>query len=278
MIANASSESESHPKPAARQLRPAAPPTPGVKREWVPSCMLMIHNEHTRTCLRFTPLQQSRDESVTYKAGFKIFDGDPLSPAFEIESPALPLFSVYSLESERVARELGRGSFFLYAEEHHRVVERGPLNVLIGLGTHMHFSSPHGGVFGHVASAFIFGAPRKMLKGDFYYENFPGVRLDADHRLIIYTMNPFTRACQYNVLMVDAKGRAYDSGMMEIPGKSVKEWSTDSMSISRPRNPFGVIIRSNLKTNSIYATIGRGNRMVSMDHGHPFLSQVLDHT
>ena len=62
-------------------------------------------------------------------------------------------------------------------------------------------------MFGHLASFFIFGAPRSVQRGDFYYENFPGARLDDDHHISAFVINPFVRTGRFRVIIVDAEQR-----------------------------------------------------------------------
>jgi hypothetical protein len=248
-----------------------------IRRSWVPCAFLMIHNETVSTTLRFTPLQVSRDTSVTYRPSFRIYDKDPNEVAWEKYGPSMPLESVFTLTSAEVAQAMGRKTLFHYGEDHHVIEQREPVDAIKTLVTYVHYHSTDGSMMGYIGAFQIFGAPVKMLKGDYYYNNFPGVQLDDDFSLKIFSVNPFTRSSPYSVILIDRNGRQIESEMMEIKGKSGHEFSSCRMDLRGLESPFGVIVKSVLKISSFYATVNSSNKMVSVEHGHPFFTYVLNH-
>ena len=189
----------------------------------------------------------------------------------------MPLISTYNISSRQIAMETGRSTLFAYAEEEHCIVNRNPDSAIIALGTHVHYVSTDASVQGHIASFFIFGSPRTMLKGDYYYENFPGVRIGDRYDLVTYTLNPFTKPSRFWVRIVDARGHTLNSEELIAAAKGVLEWRSSELGKVSAANPCGVIIQSELKLNTIFGTLGPERTMISLDHGHPFLSQVLRH-
>ncbi len=248
-----------------------------IHRAWVPCAFLLVHNETVSTTLRFTPMQVSRDTGVTYRPSFRVYESDPNEAAWEKVGPSMPLESVWSLTSAEIAQGMGKKTLFHYGEDHHVVEQREPVDSINTLVTYVHYHSTDGSMMGYIGAFQIFGAPVKMLKGDYYYDNFPGVQLDDDFSLKIFSVNPFTRPSPYSIILVDRNGRQIETPMMQINGKSAKEWSSRSLDLRGFESPFGVIVKSVLKVSSFYATVNSSNKMVGIEHGHPFLSYVLNH-
>jgi hypothetical protein len=64
---------------------------------------------------------------------------------------------------------------------------------------------------------------------------------------------------------------------MTVKGKGVAEWTSVGGDCPQFKNPVGVIVKSDLKTTSFFATRAGDGKMIGLDHGHPFLAQVLNH-
>lgn len=258
-------------------LRQIAPPTPNIRRDWLPLCMFIVHEEDVRTTIRCAPCHVYLDSSVKYSVELKVYGSDPAAPIWVKKSQPINLMGVFSVSSAEIAEATGRSKMFCYVEECSRVVGKQPQSVIMTLNSQAHYSSESGRYHGHVGGNFIFGAPRKMLKGEFYYENFPGVSLERGAEFITYVMNPFTRSAEYSIILVDSRGTVYTSEPVAIPGKSVSIWSTKGKDLDGMLSPCGAVVRSDLKLSSYFASRNRDGRMVSMDHGQPFLSQLLRH-
>ena len=257
--------------------RLAAPPTPHIRRQWLPLCLLLVHGREIETTLRCTPCHLFSDEALLYSVELRVFGSDPLHPIYTKQSGSISLFDVFSVTSAEVASATGARELFCYVEEYSRIVDQAPPNAVTTLNTQAHYASKDGSYHGHIGGIFIFGAPRKMLKGAFYYENFPGVSVADGMEFSAFLLNPFTRSAQYSILLVDAFGRTYESEPEIIPGKGAARWSSRGRDLSALSSPCGAVVRSTLKLASFFASHDADGRMVSMDHGHPFLAEVLKH-
>jgi len=252
--------------------RPTLPP-----REWVPSCFFVLHDEHVSTSLRYSPMHIQRAADVTYFSTIKIYGRSAVQPIWSLESDALHLDSVFAVDTARIAADLGVKQLFAYGEAFNWTPDMPPPTPNVAMPIHMHFSSTDGSLFGHLASFFIFGAPRSVQRGDRYYENFPGARIDADHHITAYVINPFVRPSKWRVIVVDSENGRWESPEMTVRGKNVAQWSSAASDCPRSRKPVGIIIQSDAKTSGVFATRTADGKMVGLDHGHPFLAQVLDH-
>jgi hypothetical protein len=245
-------------------------------REWVPSCFFVIHDAHVATTIRYTPMHIQRAD-VSYFSAIKIYGRSPVHPVWSVESGPLHLDSVFSVDSAKIARELGVEKLFAYGEAFNWTPEMPPPTPNVAMPAHMHFSSDDGSMFGHLASFFIFGAPRSVQRGESYYENFPGARIDANHHVSAFVINPFVRTGKFRVILVGAEFGRWESREITVRGKGVSEWTSIGSGCPHSSQPIGVIIQSDLKTSAVFATRAADGKMIGLDHGHPFLAQVLDH-
>lgn len=253
------------------------PTIPIPQREWVPSCFFLKHGRHGKTTIRYTPMHIQRAADVTYKSEIKLYGRNPVEPVWTTESGPLTLDSVFSVDSEKVAADLGAEDLLLYGEAFNYSPEMAPPTPNVAMPIHMHFSSSDGSLFGHLASFFIFGAPRSVQRGDFYYENFPCSLVDQSHKLTVFVINPFVRTGRFWVRIIGAKGEVWESDAVTLKGKGVAEWNAESSGCPVFTSPVGVVVKSDLKASSVFATRTADGKMVGLDHGHPFLQQVLDH-
>lgn len=214
---------------------------------------------------------------MTYKSEIKLYGRSPVEPVWAAESEALGLNSVFSVDSAEVAADLGKESLLLYGEAYNYSPEMSPPTPNVAMPIHMHFSSKDGSMFGHLASFFIFGAPRSVQRGEFYYENFPCAMVNQDHRLSIYVINPFVRTGRFWVRLIARSDVIWESEPVTLKGKGVAEWNCEGSGCPEFDGPVGVVVKSDLKASSIFATRAGDGKMVGLDHGHPFLQQVLDH-
>jgi hypothetical protein len=247
-----------------------------IEREWVPSCFLVMHDRTVSTTIRYTPMHIQRAD-VAYFSTIKIYGRSPVNPVWSTESEALHLDSVFHVDSAKIAADLGVEKLLAYGEAFNWTPDMPPPTPNVAMPVHMHFSSTDGSMFGHLASFFIFGAPRSVQRGDFYYENFPGARLDADHHISAFVINPFVRPGRFRVIVVDADQGRWESPEISIKGKGVAEWTSIGSGCLQSKKPVGIIVKSDLKTSAFFATRTADGKMIGLDHGHPFLAQVLDH-
>jgi hypothetical protein len=245
-------------------------------REWVPSCFFLLHDEHVHTTVRYSPMHIQRAD-VRYHSEIKIYGRSPTQPVWSTESAALQLDDIFSVDSAQIAQALSLKQMLAYGEAYNFTPDMAPPTPNVSMPAHMHFSSDDGSMFGHLASFFIFGAPRSVLRGNHYYENFPGARVDADHQISAFVLNPFVRPSRFWVRVVAADGSTWTSPELKVRGKGVAEWRSSASDCPASKEPVGIIIESELKTSAVFATRAGDGKMIGFDHGHPFLAQVLDH-
>ena len=250
---------------------------PKRHREWVPSAFLIVHNRNVSSTIRFTPMHLRRNAEARYFSSFKVYGNSPIQPVWQTESEALPLHSVYNVNSGDIARELGTEKLFHYGEAFNWSPDFNPPDPNIAMQSHVHYQSTDGSFQGHLASFFIFGAPRRIDRGDFHYESFPAARVDDEMYPSVCVINPFVRPSGFWVQLITAEGRRIESERQVVRGKGVAQWSGEALRLTAAQNPVGVIVRSEAKTTSFFTARTRDGRMVGLDHGHPFLTQVLNH-
>jgi hypothetical protein len=244
-------------------------------REWVPSCFLVMHDTHVSTSIRYSPMHIQRAADVTYRSTIKLYGRSPVQPIWTAESGVMQLDDVFTVESERIAKELGVEKLFVYGEAFNRSPEMPPPTPNIAMNLHVRYGSDDGSLQGQLASFFIFGAPRSVQRGVSYYESFPGARVNAEHALSAYIINPFLRTSGYRVHIVDAKNGRWSSPEYTVKGKGAAEWNSTKSDFPGSPDPVGIIVQSDLKTTSFFATRAADGKMIGLDHGHPFLAQVL---
>lgn len=245
-------------------------------REWVPSCFLVMHGENVSTTIRYSPMHIQRAD-VTYHSSIKVYGRNPVNPVWTTESGPIHLDSVFSVDSGKIAADLGVTKLLAYGEAFNWTPDMAPPTPNVAMPVHMHFSSADGSMFGHLASFFIFGAPRSVQRGDAYYESFPGARVDDEHHVSAFVINPFVRTGRFKVILVDAEYGRWESPEIVVKGKNVAEWTSIGSNCPKSKNPIGIIVQSDLKTSAFFATRAADGTMIGLDHGHPFLAQVLDH-
>lgn len=261
----------------SNSARLAAPINPLIKRNWVPTCMLMMHDDDVSTTIRFVPSHVAKDPDARYTVSFKVFGDDPTFPIWEHQGPEIGLTDLYCIDSAQVARETGRKKLFCYMEEYSRIVDRNPNSSIITLNSQAHYYSRSGAVQGQLGGFLIFGSPVKMLKGDYYYDALPAASLEGGKSILVYIINPFTRPSAYSIVLVAADGCKWESPTLNLAGKSGVLWNSSEYETSMLKSPCGLIVKSYLKLSCAFAARDAEGRMVGMDHGHGFLSQVLKH-
>lgn len=244
-------------------------------REWVPSCFLVMHDAHVSTSIRYSPMHIQRAADVTYRSTIKLYGRSPVQPIWTAESGVMQLDDVFAVESGRIASDLGVEKLFVYGEAFNRSPEMAPPTPNIAMNLHVRYGSDDGSLHGQLASFFIFGAPRSIQRGVSYYESFPGARANADHSLSAFIINPFLRTSGYRIHIVDAKRGTWTSPGFTVKGKGAAEWNSAKSDFPGSPDPIGIIVQSDLKTTSFFATRNAEGKMIGLDHGHPFLAQVL---
>ncbi len=253
------------------------PSKPKRQREWAPSAFLIVHDRDVSCTIRFTPMHIRRKADARYFSSVKVYGNNPLQPVWQAESGPLPLHSVYNIDSTTIARDLGVDRLFHYGEAFNSSPDFNPPDPNIAMASHVHYQSANGSFHGHLASFFIFGSPRRIERGEFHYESFPSARIDDQMYCSVYIINPFVRPSGFWVQLITADGEVIESERMTVRGKGVATWSGEGITFPAAKNPVGLIVRSEAKTTSFFTTRMRDGRMIGLDHGHPFLCQVLNY-
>jgi len=244
-------------------------------REWVPSCFLVLHDGPAYSTVRYTPMHVMRAAEVSYHSEIRIFGRSATQPVWAAESGAMQLEDVFTIESGRIVQELGVERLFAYGEALNRSPEMAPPTANIAMPLHVRYGSADGSFRGQLASFFIFGAPRSVERGESYYESFPAALMNREFSLRVFVLNPYVRACRWRVKIIDSVRGAWTSPEMTIRAKGAAEWRSADSGYPGSPDPVGVIVQSDLKTTSFFATLDAAGKMIGLDHGHPFLAQVL---
>ena len=246
-------------------------------REWVPSAFLVIHDRNISCTIRYTPMQLRRNAEARYFSHCRIYGNSPIQPVWQRESGPLPLQSNFNIDSAAIAADLGVEKLFHYGEVLNYSPDFNPPDANLAMPSHLHYQSTDGSFQGHIASFAIFGAPRRIERGDFHYESFPSARVDGEMYVSVYVVNPFVRPSGFWVQLAMPDGEKIDSERCVVRGKGVATWSSEALNLPPEKNPVSVIVRSEAKTTSFFTTRTRDGTMIGLDHGHPFLLQVMNH-
>ncbi len=185
------------------------------------TCFLLVHGPAVRSTIRYSPMHIQRASDVTYHSRVSIYGRNAVEPAWTKESGAMHLDDIFAIDSSEVAAALGTDTLFHYGEAFNWSPEMPPPTPNIAMPLHLHYTSTDGSMNGHLASFFIFGAPRSVERGEFYYESFPCARLNKDHDFSAYIINPFLRSSMFQVLVVGERGVIWSS--MSAPSRA-KAW------------------------------------------------------
>ena len=246
-----------------------------VAQEWAPTCFLIAHSETANTTIHFAPRHICRREA-RYYARLRIYDRSLTQPVWTGESGECKLGSIHAWHSADIAKTIGKPSFMLYGEADAWSPDYAPAHYSLGMGVHAHYASTDATFRGQIAGFSIYGVPRIVVRGDYYYENFPAVLVNDRHRVSVFSINPFLRSTRLTILLIHEEG-VWESAPVVLRGKSVIEWKSVDCGFPGSEKPLGLVVKSELKTTSFFATRDAEGRMLGLDHGHPFLSQVLSH-
>ncbi|MFO0963590.1 MAG: hypothetical protein U0625_11910 [Phycisphaerales bacterium] len=258
----------------ARKVLTAFRPPPELpgKLEWAPSANFIVHDERVSTSVSFAPCTTTRRPGRFFWE-FRLYGRNPTEPLWTYRSGPMDLHAQETLESAEIARAAGLDRLFHYCEVMAYSPDVDPVGVSSVLVSYHHFRSTDGSFDAHLPAAYIWGAARFTRTEKFHYENFPGVRSDADSRLTVITLNPFVRPMKYWIELVDAQGTRHEEGPFRIAGKGVSRWEGDKVPATL-RNPLGLVVRSESKAASFVGAVDvPTGRMTDLEHMHPFFSR-----
>ena len=246
-------------------------------REWVPTSFFLAASEDYATEIAFSPRQFMRDTALRYTAEICIYDPSTGRPALRRRSEPMALEDCFRISSEELRPSLPTQAEFLYGEAFN-VADAPPKDVNVAMPSNLHYHSKSGRLQGDVGSNYIYGSPRKALKGELYYDHFPLGASGEGMALKVFLMNPYVRPSSYRLMLTSRRCRNVVVGEGTLPGKSVGHVDADLPDTPEESDGLAVVVGSELKLNALYGlTVKSTGVMCGLDHGHPFLMQRLSH-
>lgn len=246
-------------------------------REWVPTAFFLAASDDYTTDFAFSPRQIMRDASLRYTAEICIYDPSTGRATLRRRSDTLTLDECYRFTSEELRSELPVGSEFFYGEAF-CLASAPPKDGNVALSSNLHYHSKSGRLQGDISSNYIYGAPRKALKGGLYFDHFPLGNTTPGLALKVFLMNPYVRPSSYRVMLTSRRYRNVIVAEGMISGKTVGSVDVDVPVTSTEHDGLAVVVGSELKLNAIYGLVVKASGvMCGLDHGHPFLMQRLAH-
>lgn len=240
---------------------------------WAPSSVIILHDDHVRTSVRFSGLEPSRQLDAKWRVRARLFGRHPLRPLWEIETDEIAAYDSFEVTSEWLAKNVGLEGTMHYAEFHPYSEDIAPINEQIVAPLFAHYSSTDGSFSAHLPSSYIYGSARAYKLGATgkKYQQFPCVEIQPPFELEIYTVNPNLRKVQYSVRLVGENGIIVDDGPYTIGPKAIGRWCQAGVDTSGLGRSAGVIIASDVRLSSFVGTRhARADRLVGLDHTHPF--------
>jgi hypothetical protein len=144
--------------------------------------------------------------------------------------------------------------------------------------SNLHYFSKSGKLQGDLGSNYIYGAPRKAFKGEFYYDHFPLGRSFPGTVLKVFLMNPYVRPSDFRIFFTSSVRRNRLVSQGQVAGKAVGVVEFDIPTSKSGSPGLAVVVAAELKLNIVYGTLIKASGvMCGLDHGHPFLMQMLSH-
>jgi hypothetical protein len=252
--------------------------TEKAEREWVPTSFFLAASDDFTTEITFSPRQMLRNTEQRYASEICIYDPVTGKPRHRLRSEPIALGECFRTSSTELRAHLRADTEFYYCEAFNYAVDAPPADVHVALPSNVHYFSRSGRLQGDLGSNYIFGAPRKAFKGDFYYDHFPlGCGVPGTN-LRLFLMNPYVRPSSYRILFTSRKRRNHVMAEGEVAGKSVGALEVEIPVTQRAEDGMAVVVAAELKLNAIYGIVHKETGvMCGLDHGHPFLMQRLAH-
>jgi hypothetical protein len=247
------------------------------EREWVPTSFFLATGDDYATEIAFSPRQIMRNTALRYASAITVYDPKSGRPCYRTRSQPLRLEDCYRISSTTLQRHLPVGVELFYCEAFN-TADAPPADANVAMPSNLHYMSKSGGLQGDLGSNYIYGAPRKAFKGQLYYDHFPLGLGFPGMILRVFLMNPYVRPSDFRVALTSKTRRNRRTAEGQVPGKSVGTVEFD-IPISKGRHSgLAIIVASELKLNVVYGTVIKATGvMCGLDHGHPFLTQLLIH-
>jgi hypothetical protein len=246
-------------------------------REWVPTSFFLATGDDYATEFAFSPRQIMHNAGLRYVSQITVYDPTSGRPCHRVSSQPIGLQDCFRTSSTALQPHLPRDVEFFYCEAFN-TADAPPADANVALSSNLHYFSKSGKLQGDLASNYIFGAPRKAFKGKLYYDHFPLGRGFPGMALKVFLMNPYVRPSDFQIYFTSLARRNRFVTDGQVTGKAVGTVEFD-IPVSKARDSgFAVVVATELKLNVMYGTLMKASGvMCGLDHGHPFLMQLLSH-
>ncbi|CAN5789202.1 hypothetical protein BH09VER1_BH09VER1_18730 [soil metagenome] len=245
---------------------------------WLPSFLFSGLGREVNTVYFFRPELVSREEKATFDITAKFHRRGEKNPRVR-EFKDVGFHSDWTLDVRDVFPEYAEvEEEYIYSELFASSSNLVPNIYNQSLTFFGQQTSTDGRLAGYLATNNIWGAPRRVYREKYFCDTFPGAKIDDDIALKIFMVNPFARSCQARATVYHSDGRSFASPWISIGEKCVETLVVDQQITQGNRGLFGVMLEAETKLASFYSTISlNSGQMLGIDHGHPYLLDVLAH-
>jgi hypothetical protein len=246
-------------------------------REWVPTSFFLATGDDCATEIAFSPRQMMRNAALRYTSEITVYDPKSGRPCCRVRSKPIGLQDCFRTSSTALQSHLPPQVEFFYCEAFN-AADAAPVDANVAMPSNLHYVSKSGKLQGDLGSNYIYGAPRKAFKGNFYYDHFPLGHEFPGTMLKVFLMNPYVRPSDFRISFTSRARRNRLASQGQVAGKAVGVVEIDIPVPSRKDTGLAVVVAAELKLNAVYGTLIKASGvMCGLDHGHPFLMQVLSH-
>lgn len=246
-------------------------------REWVPTSFFLAAGDDYVTEFAYSPRQIMRNAKLRYQSQIIVYDPKSAKPCHRVCSEPIGLQDCFRISSTALQPYLPPNVEFFYCEAFN-TADAPPVDANVAMSSNLHYFSKSGKLQGDLASNYIFGLPRKAFKGRLYYDHFPIGHGFPGMALKVFLMNPYVRPSEFRIYFTSRTRRNHLVTVGQVTGKAVRAVEFD-IPVSKGRHSgLAVVVAAELKLNIIYGTLMKSSGvMCGLDHGHPFLMQLLSH-
>lgn len=247
------------------------------EREWVPTSFFLATGDDYTTEFAFSPRQIMRNTALRYASVVTFYDPKTGRPCYRIRSQPMHLEDCFRISSTNLQSNLPSGTELFYCEALSSA-DVAPADANVALSCNLHYMSKSGRLQGDLGSNYIYGAPRKAFKGELYYDHFP-LGLGFPGMMVkLFLMNPYVRPSDFKVSITSKARRNWRVTDGRVSGKAVGTIEFDVPVSKHRHSGLAIVVASELKLNIVYGTVIKATGiMCGLDHGHPFLMQLLSH-
>jgi hypothetical protein len=246
-------------------------------REWVPTSFFLATGGDYSTEIAFSPRQMMRNGALQYSSHITIYDPRSGRPCHRVRSQPIALQDCFRISSANLQAHLPSEVEIFYCEAFN-TADAPPTDANVAMPSNLHYFSKSGKLQGDLGSNYIYGAPRKAFKGNFYYDHFPLGRSFPGMVLKVFLMNPYVRPSDFKIYFASRARRNRLVSGGQVAGKAVSVVEFDIPTSKGGSAGLAVVVAAELKLNMVYGNLIKASGvMCGLEHGHPFLMQMLSH-